>query len=245
MGLDMESRYMPVNGRKSNYEIQCEMAQKKFCQLDHEKMIKKFALPKEGNCVYFNYVNHRYQINLENGMVYYSDNGKVCCSESKNSGCEVLGSELSGNGIYNNETYNKKAGFDEIMAIFDVLCESKENLTLSGEWAIAQSLDYNVHYGNGTGIDMYAGYTNAFEGRMEELKTACEKLGGKPSKYADISYEIPVFDFMNVIFEFWDSDEEFPAKVQILWDKKVLDYVKFETTYYIAGHLMQQIQENM
>ena len=40
-------------------------------------------------------------------------------------------------------------------------------------------------------------------------------------------------------------DYEFPASLQLLWDTNTLDFVHYETTYYIAGHLLSRLRELM
>ena len=56
-----------------------------------------------------------------------------------------------------------------------------------------------------------------FGGHLEELKIACEKLGGIHEKRiagADITCRIPVTHFFWVLLQFWEGDDEFPPKLQ-------------------------------
>ena len=94
--------------------------------------------------------------------------------------------------------------------------------------------------GGGSGFGKNAA---VFAGRCEDLKKACEKLGGVPEKVGDVAYKLPLFDFMEVIFQFWDADEEFEASVRILWDENILSYMRFETTFYAALHLLERLKE--
>ena len=53
---------------------------------------------------------------------------------------------------------------------------------------------------------------------------ACLCLGGELQKRlagADLTFEMPVMGDFSVLFQFWDADEEFPAKILLLWDKAV------------------------
>ena len=84
-----------------------------------------------------------------------------------------------------------------------------------------------------------------FEKDMEGLKQACVTLGGVQGGRGDVAYRIPMFEFLPVQFAFWQSDEDFPADVQLLWDKNVLDYMHYETLWYAAGHLMKRLEDRM
>lgn len=58
-------------------------------------------------------------------------------------------------------------------------------------------------------------------------------------------YELALFPFLPVIVRFWESDEEFPASLQILTDKNMLDYMHYETVMFALSHLMSRLKEEM
>ena len=60
-------------------------------------------------------------------------------------------------------------------------------------------------------------------------------------KSADVCSKIPILPFFPVIFQFWEGDEEFAPKIMILWDRKALDFMHFETLYYVIGLLLQRL----
>ena len=53
-----------------------------------------------------------------------------------------------------------------------------------------------------------------------------------------MSYIIDVFDFFPVCVRFWDADEEFPASLQFLWDANALDFLYYETLWYVMDELI-------
>ena len=55
--------------------------------------------------------------------------------------------------------------------------------------------------------------------------------------------EIPAFSFFPVLLQFWESDEEFPPQIKILWDDQTMRYLNFETTYYLQSDLLKRLQE--
>ena len=48
-----------------------------------------------------------------------------------------------------------------------------------------------------------------------------------------------------MILRFWDADEEFPASLQILVDKNILDYMHYETLMFALTHVLGRIREEM
>ena len=52
-----------------------------------------------------------------------------------------------------------------------------------------------------------------------------------------------MFDFLPVTLQFWDADDEFDAVLKIMWDRRTLDFMRYETTYYAAGRLLERLEE--
>ena len=51
--------------------------------------------------------------------------------------------------------------------------------------------------------------------------------------------------YLPIVVQFWDADEEFPGQLMIKWDRNILQYMHFETTFYATGCLLQRIRELM
>ena len=136
------------------------------------------------------------------------------------------------------------AGYNEIMSILDLFDHSKENLSLSGKWCTPNSLKGTVYGGNTNSQNtMFQKYETFFSDNFECLDIACEKLDGKKINEADIGYIINIFDFLPVKFLFYKPDGDFPAEIKILWDENILDYIKFETTFFAVFHLLERLTE--
>ena len=91
-------------------------------------------------------------------------------------------------------------------------------------------------------------YEAAFSGKVNAVSQACLCLGGKLQKQlagADLTFEMPVMGDFSVLFQFWDADEEFSAKILLLWDKVSLSYLHFETTFYLQGDLLEAILQKI
>lgn len=136
------------------------------------------------------------------------------------------------------------AGFNEVMTIYDVLCGSKPGAQLSGEFVRVNDLD-GVTKTAYLGGNLFDGSAKAFTRRTRALRAACERLGGTPGTVGDVSYTIPLFHFFPVMLQFWDGDEEFDPVLKLMWDRRTLDFMRYETTWYAAGHLLERLQELM
>ena len=79
----------------------------------------------------------------------------------------------------------------------------------------------------------------------EALRAACLALGGREIPMGELSFEIPLFDFLPVMVQFWSSDEEFPPVFKLMWDENTLQYLKFETVCYAAAFLTQRLRAKM
>ena len=201
--------------RKSNYDVTRDRVEGEFLKYDQEGMIEKFNLAHDGDFLFIRFLACDYRVNRKTGRV----------------------ERLTGDGPVH-------AGFNEAMTIFDVLCESKPDCRLSGEFVRVNDLDgvaQTAHLGG----NLFDGSAKAFTHRTGALKTACERLGGAAGKVGDVSYQIPLFDFFPVMLQFWDADDEFDAVLKIMWDRRTLDFMRYETTYYAAGRLLERLQEMM
>lgn len=131
------------------------------------------------------------------------------------------------------------ADYNEAMSIFDVLCYSKHNCHLSGRY---NNLKGTIQSAN-SGGNIYIHYEKFFDHKLDLMSRACEQLGGAKMDKGDVSYLLDTFDFLPMMVQFWESDEEFPASLQILWDENIMDYVHFETSFFIAFHVLRRIRE--
>ena len=62
-----------------------------------------------------------------------------------------------------------------------------------------------------------------YEGKTEELRRACLSAGGQEIKAGDAAFEFRAFPQVPLRLVFWDQDEDFPASLQILVDRNILD----------------------
>lgn len=179
-------------------------------------MIDKFHLRSDEAFLYVNFVGEEYRVNRLDGRI------------------ERFGERLPA---------SFKVSFNEAMTIYDVLGCSRENCHLSGNFITISGLKFNAAFGSADAF--FRGFANYFDHKLPALEAACRKLGGQKERVGDTAWRLPMFDFLPVVLQFWESDEEFPASMKLLWDENILDYMHFETTFYAANHLLGRIRAMM
>ena len=198
-----------------NYEKQVYLARDLFLKYDQEEMIRKFDLASDAQFLYMELLHQPCRVSRSTGVVEQSDLDGIWTL------CE---------------------NYELVMTIYDVLCCSVAKPELSGEWGPLYGLQATMSSPSPDKI--FTGYAETFNGKTEALTRACLALGGEPQsvpKSADVCSKIPVLPFFPVIFQFWEGDEEFAPKVMILWDRKSLDFMHFETLYYVVGLLLERL----
>ena len=137
----------------------------------------------------------------------------------------------------------EQANYSEALSIFDLLCHQGGEKRLSGEFAPVNSL--NGRPVAGVGTDFYRTAAARFHRDEESFYRACLELGGVPVEMGDLGFRFPLFAELEVILKYYRADEDFPASVTLLWDKNMLQFVYYETVFYLAGCLLAAIEENM
>ena len=74
----------------------------------------------------------------------------------------------------------------------------------------------------------------AFRGRGAELLKAGLKIGGTQEKFGDASITLQAFPTISLTYIFWDSDEEFPAAANILFDNRITQWTHPESVPVLA-----------
>lgn len=201
---------------QSNYAYTQQQMQRAFLQYDQAAMVEKFRLEQDAEYLYLSFVRRPYRVHRATGLAEWIDS----------------------------TGQPHPAGFNDAMSIYDVLCCSKPCCRLSGRFAPINSIARSFQ-SSGLGDMMFQECAPAFAQRPGLLDQACAALDGVKEGKGDISYRLETFPFLPVQLRFWRADDEFPASLQLLWDENTLDFVHYETTYYIAGHLFSRLRELM
>lgn len=195
-----------------NYLVARDRARKDFLQRDHDSLDKKPGVHRNSEELTFLFLGTKATVNLKNGEITFQWENKIW-----------------------------EAGFSETVSVYDWLCDSKPQAIASGEFCPVHSLP--GVYVRGSGLSMSPqSLAEAIDRKPEIFSKACEALGGRSLPLGDISYEIPVVPGLTMALKFYHRDEDFPPSLTILWDKNTLQFVRYETIYYIAGALCQRLE---
>lgn len=203
----------------SNYDLQVDIAKRIFLEYDQELLIRKFRLEADADWIYLTYLN------------------TPCCINRKDGSVEE----------YIKGAWKECRSFSTVMTIYDALCYHQGTTApeLTGQWCAVGTFVVTGVTNTDTFTKKYAAM---FDGRVEELKAACEKLGGvllERMVGADVTCLIPVMPFFPVLLQFWEGDDEFPPKLMLLWDRNTDKFLHFETTFYLQGDLLERLKSRM
>ena len=200
---------------QSNYNKQMQSARAIFLTCDQGEMIRRYGLAHDGAYLYLTFIGDGFRISRTDGGVEVSDGagGFVPCGD-----------------------------FNTVMTLYDVLGHPAGTPRLAGAWCPLHGLQVTMSSpSDGTFTQRYA---DAFAGHADRLAGACRALGGTALEIAagaDAAVRLDLFPFFPVQFRFWDADDEFPAKIQLLWDRNALQFMHFETLYYAMGALLEKL----
>ena len=135
----------------------------------------------------------------------------------------------------------RDAGFVEGLSIYDWLCDSRPEACAAEEFCTVSSLPGVL--AGGSGLMMCAPRLAAMiNAAPETFKQCCVRLEGTGVPFGDIGFRLPIFSNLAMVLKFYFSDEEFAPTLTFLWDKNSLQFVRYETVYYIAGCLERRLQ---
>ena len=200
----------------SNYDFQVDIGRRIFLEYDSERLICKWGLAADETWIYLTYLNVTCRISREDGRIEE----------------------------YSDAVWSECRSFSTVMTIYDLLCYHQGETTprLCGEWCLIGEF---VVAGVQNTEPFTRRYAALFQDRVEELKEACLRLGGvlQPRMAgADVTCRIPVMKHFPVLLQFWEGDEEFSPKLLLKWDRNTDQFLRFETTFYLQGDLLDRLR---
>jgi len=210
---------MEKKNPRSNYDAQVDVGRRIFLEYDQAKLIRKFQLEADSRWIYLTYLNTPCRISRESGQIDQLRDG----------------------------SWKECRDFSTVMTIYDLLCyhQGPNPPVLSHQWCTVGTFIVTGVSDTSTFTRKYAAL---FDGHVDQLRSACASIGGiaetgKPR--ADVAYRIPVTSFFPVLLQFWEGDEEFPPKLQLMWDRNADSFLHFETTFYLQGDLLERLKQAM
>lgn len=148
-------------------------------------------------------------------------------------------------GDVENLALGQQAGFEEVLSIFDLLCHTESRPTAKESFAPVNSLDGKPRAAAVDTEGTFEKYAKQFGRSVPELRAACEKMGGTAVHLGDVGYEFSVFADLKLRLKFYEADDEFPAQLLLLWNSNALDYLFYETAFYVMTYLLDRIAAAM
>ena len=137
----------------------------------------------------------------------------------------------------------QEADFGEVLSIFDLLCHGGQVKTVTGMLAPVNSLKGGAALGVGT--DFHREFARKADLCPEDFSRASLACGGVPVDMGDMGFRFQIFADLPVVLKFYHSDMDFPATVTLLWEENMLQFVYYETVFYIAGVLLTRLERAM
>ncbi len=138
----------------------------------------------------------------------------------------------------------KPGNFAQCLTLFDWLCDGKPQAKASLSFCPVSSLPGVLVSGKGLLMRADALAQKADEDPQGFVK-ACKAVGGTQVTLGDMGFLVYVLPDLPMELKFYRSDEEFPASVTFLWDRNTLDFIRYETVYYLAGCLRKRLEEEI
>jgi len=193
---------------ESNYDKICETWRQKFLSMDQNALIRRFGLESDEDALYLEYFSNRMRIDRKSGEITYG--GSV----------------------------DEKPPFNTVMSIYNMFHYAADAPAASGKMVLFREVKRVYPFEQAYRQTILKKVEEIFAGRVELLREACEKLHGERMPQGDAGYVIPVFPFLKMCILFWDGDEEFPAKANMLFDSNVTDFMHEENVVGIASDLV-------
>lgn len=130
----------------------------------------------------------------------------------------------------------------EVLTLYDYLCDARPGRAPARDPVSMSSLGGHVHRGLASACGPLERAIDADPGAF---RRACLALGGREAPGGDISFDLELFPDLPLRLRFWHGDEDFPPQLDLLWDRNTLLFLRYETTWFAAGHLRRRILEKM
>lgn len=198
----------------TDHEKVCEQWRQEYTGYDPSRIARILRLQADTEYLYLTYFGAPYRLALADGRM-----------------------EKEADGTWSDELY-----FNEAMALYHLLCYTKDMPVVSGKWVPSHTIDGVVSRNPAVKDPLLTPFALKYTGKLEELDRVCREAGGVKLASGDVSYEFEAFPWLHLQLVFWDADEDFPAQAQILVDQCVTDFVHYETVGCIISDLLEKLE---
>ena len=131
-------------------------------------------------------------------------------------------------------------GYNVSLVAVVYLIEAKE-IHPAGEWVTAESLRAGAFFFRGPHAVPTAEVAGRFGHDPDAFRRAGNRLGGKPVEWGDACIQVQVLPRIAVRLVLWLGDEEFPARVTMLFDRLVDDHLPLDVLHGMTRHVTSSL----
>lgn len=230
--------------KESNYDKFKRDALVRFLTYDQEPLIRRLHLDADDTWIYISFCGRQYRLHRSLPLMERKALG-ITSMEQRDQGT-VSAEQGSGETLSLPECEWQEADCNAVLTICDLLCHTTEPIQLSGSFTTLEGLN-RVKGGTVStlGDGFYRSTEACFDKHLQELKKACESLGGVPAGKGDAAYRIPLFGSIALQISFYESDDEFPAQLTFFLDQKICSYLFYETLWYLILLVMDELKRRI
>ena len=119
-------------------------------------------------------------------------------------------------------------GLEFRIMVLDYLANCKE-MSLSGRLVSGAQLKAGEFFFRGTHRLELDPLVKVFGKRPEQFKNTALSLGGKSLELGDASFQLPVLPKIPIVYVLWAADEEFSARLSVLFDSTADSHMHLDT----------------
>ena len=131
---------------------------------------------------------------------------------------------------------DQEPGYNVALLAVVYLIEAKD-MHPAGEWATAESLPAGTFFFRGLHVIPTAELASRFGDDRDGFLNAGGRLGGRSVEWGDACVQIQVLPRIAVRLVLWQGDDEFPARVTMLFDRLVDQHVPLDVLHSMARHV--------
>ncbi len=201
--------------KRDNYATQAAQAKAHFLTYDQKDLIRKLRISADEDYLYPVMLGFPYRI------------------------CRRTGDLSRREG----DTWVDGNSYDEVMTLLDLVCDSREDRSISGQWKDMKSFGLMFH--RNLLEEQRNPTAESYDADPEGFIRACQALHGEKLPFGDIGYAVELFDGLKIAMVLWRGDEEFPPRLRYFWDENAREYIRYETMYFAVNLLRTVISRKM
>ena len=121
---------------------------------------------------------------------------------------------------------------------------SAKALRPKGQWVSATSLPYGEFFFRGPHALPTDAVATAFADRPEAFERAAAALGGTPWPSARRAFVLPALPRVPMLAQFWERDEEFPARASFLFDSTAGEHLMVDAILALSAIVAKRLVES-